>query len=132
MLDQVLQAVRTLAIGYAAPYTTIDNGSMPTENGLAIYPGPGYSTGRYLDRGADYQVPFVLNGKHSDLGVLLSAMSNIHTKLSMLSAYPKTDGWQITGIESATPPNYLSREDSNTRQWLYGSILTVKFHVKGV
>lgn len=132
MFDQVFAAVKTLAVAHATPFTEIKNGAMPSENGLAMYPGPGYDVTRFMDRGAVYEVPMVLNGKHSNLQTLTAAMSAIHTALSQLPEYPKTDDWQILSIESSTPPNYLDRETSGTKQWLYGSILTVNFLIKGV
>ena len=131
MIDQILQAVKGLAEDYAAPFTEIDNGATPAGAGLAIYPGPGTQTDSHFDRGASYSVPFVLNGKHGDLGTLLPAMSTIHAGLSRLKEYPKTDDWQILSIESATPPNYLGREESSS-MWMYGSILSVRFYTKGV
>ncbi len=132
MFDQVFAAVKQLAVTHAAPYTEIANGSMPTENGLAIYPGPGAPADSFFDRGATYQISVVLNGKHSNLQTLTAALSAIHTGLTQTREYPKTDDWQILSIETATPPNYVGREESDTRQWLYGSILSVRFHIKGV
>jgi hypothetical protein len=130
MFDEVLQAVRALAEEHASPYTAIDHGAMPAENGLAMYPGPGYLAERHFDRGGIYTVNVVLNGKHSNLGVMLPAMSNIHMRLTMLREYPSGEDWKILSIETATPPNLLGKEDSG--QWLYGSILSVQFYVKGV
>lgn len=132
MFDQVFAKVKELAESYAAPYTSIANGAMPTENGLAMYPGPGFPTESYLDRGAEYSASIVLNGKHSNLKTLLTALSSIHTGLTRMTDYPKTDDWQILSIETSTSPNYIGREESGSRQWLYGSILTVRFYIKGV
>ena len=132
MYGQILQAVKTLAVSYATPYTAIDHGAMPEKNGLAIYPGPGYETERYFDRGGLYEMSIVLNGKHSNLQTLLTALSNIHQKLTLKTEYPESADWQILDIRTSSSPNYLDREQSDTRQWLYGSILAVKFYVKGV
>ena len=132
MIDQILTAVKALATLHAAPFTSIEHGATPAGEGIAIYPGPGFPTDVHFDRGTTYSVPFVLNGKHDDLGVLLPAMSNIHKALSQMTEYPKTDDWQILSIESATPPNYVSREVSEPQSWLYGSILSVRFYIKGV
>lgn len=132
MFDQILSNVKELATSYASPFTTIEHGALPPENGLALYPGPGIPPERHFDRGAVYEESFVLNGKHSDLETLLTALSSIHCGLSTIEDYPKTDDWQILNIETATPPNYLDREVSGTKQWLYGSILAVKFYIKGV
>lgn len=131
MYDQILQAIKTLATSYAAPYTAIDHGALPAENGLAMYLGPGFSLQRHFDKGGMYEVVIAMNGKHKDLGVLLPALSNIHQGLSLLKSYPSGTGWEIIDIETATPPNYLDREASGTRQWLYGSLLRVSFYAKG-
>jgi len=128
---EILQAIRTLAIGHAAPYTTIDHGAMPAENGLAIYLGPGVTGQRHMDKGGIRDITIALNGKHGNLGTVLSALSNIHRALEMMRDYPSGEAWQILNIETATPPNYLDREQSGTRQWLCGSILAVKIYVKG-
>ena len=132
MFDQVFAAVKQLAETHAAPYTAIANGSMPPEDGLAMFLGPGSPVESFFDRGATYDIRIVLNGKHSNLQTLLTALSNIHNGLVRTADYPKTDDWQILSIETATSPNYISREESMTRQWLYGSILSVRIYIKGV
>lgn len=134
MFDEVFQAMKTLTVTYAAPdFPAAKTGPLPIGGGLSIYMGPGYPTERFLDRGGIYRLPYVLNGKHSDQEKLSSAMSRIHYELSMLTdlPYDEENGlWRITAIESSTPPNYLSKEDSG--QWLYGSILTATVYMKGV
>jgi hypothetical protein len=129
---EILQAVKELATAHTSPYTSIDHGALPQKDGLAMYLGPGHDNERHLDRGGIYTVPIVLNGKNKSLPTLVNAMSNIHKELSQAKTYPKTDNWQILSIETGAPPHYLDREQSDTRQWLYGSILNVKFYVKGV
>jgi len=130
VFDEIFQAVRTLAISHASPYTTIDPGPLPTGNGLAIYPGPGYNQEKYFDRGGTYRVSIVLNGKDDDLGDVLPALSTIHKNLSRSKTYPTDTGWEIINIETGTAPHYIDREESGA--WLCGSILTVEFYVKGV
>lgn len=131
MYDAILQAVRTAATSYASPFKTIEHGSLPTDAGLAIYPGPGYSPATYFDRGGTYRLIYALNGKHENLGVLLPAMSNIHKGLATATTYPSGEGWQVLLIETATPPNYLDREESEPRYWLYGSLLRVTVYFEG-
>lgn len=131
MYADILQAVRTLAIQHAAPYTTIEHGAMPSANGLALYLGPGTIDQRYMDKGGLQSLTVALNGKHEQLSTVLGALSEIHTGLMLMQSYPSGDDWQITDIETATPPNYLDREQSGTRQWLYGSLLRVTFYAKG-
>lgn len=132
MYDELLQAVMTLVTSHASPYTTIDHGAMPEENGLAMYPGPGFSEQTHMDKGGIQIVYIVLNGKHSNLETLLASLSKTHRELSLLEVYPSGGDWEILNIETSTPPNYLGREDSGTRQWLYGSILRVTYYSKGV
>lgn len=131
MYAEILQAVRTLAISLATPYTTIEHGAMPPNNGLAMYLGPGTIDQRHLDKGGLQSLTVALNGKHEQLSTVLGALSNIHAGLMLMQNYPSGDDWQITDIEMATPPNYLDREQSGTRQWLYGSLLRVTFYAKG-
>jgi hypothetical protein len=128
-MDEILQAVKTLALAYASPYTEILNGAMPRSNGLAMYIGAGGNLSRHFDRGGIYDASFVLNGKHSDMRTVLQAMSHIHAELTQLAEYPKAENWQILSIESAALPNYIDKEPS-TNQWLYGSILNVTFYIK--
>lgn len=131
MFYEVLQGVRGLATTFAAPYTFIDHGAMPADNSLAMFPGPGMTSETHLDKGIVYDLLFALNGKHESLNVLVSALSNIHTGLAQLKVYLIGSNWQILDIETATLPNYLDREHSGTRQWLYGSLIRVKVYVKG-
>lgn len=131
MYDKILQAVRAAAIPYASPFTTIEHGSLPADAGLAIYPGPGYSPTSYFDRGGTYRLIYALNGKHDNLGTLLPVMSSIHRGLTTTATYPSGDGWRILLIETATPPNYLDREESEPRYWLYGSLLRVTCYFEG-
>lgn len=131
MHDQILQAVRVLAIAHAAPFQTIEHGAMPQNNGLSMYLGPGTVEQRHMDKGGIQQITVALNGKHQQLDVVLGAMSNIHTGLMATRDYPGGAGWRILNIETSTPPNYLDREDSGTRQWLYGSLLVAKVYFGG-
>jgi hypothetical protein len=132
VFDEILIAVKNLASTYAVPYSmAIIHGSLPQENGLAMYAGPGGEDAAYLDRGGTYSIDLVLNGKHSNRQTVASALSNIHVKLSQLKSYPKGEGWEITNIRSGTAPNLIEQEASSN-QWVYGSILEVTFEMKGV
>ncbi len=130
MYDKIIQAVKTLATSYAAPYTSIDLGAMPEDNGLAMYLGPGAPDEEYLNRSSLNSIDVVLNGKHSNQQTVLQALSNIHKALTQLKSYSSGEGWKITNIRTTTAPNYIGQEDSG--QWLYGSILEVQFYMKGV
>lgn len=132
MYANILQAVKELAEIYAEPYTKIEHGAMPMGNSLAIYLGPGMADRRFVNKGGNWQVTIALNGKHTDLSVLLHAMSNIHKYLMLQTSYPQGDGWAIYEIETSSPPSYLSREQSDGNRWLYGSLLTVSFSTGGI
>jgi hypothetical protein len=132
VFDEILIAVKNLAAAYATPYSmAIIHGSLPQENGLAMYAAPGSEDVAYLDRGGTYSIDLVLNGKHSNRQTVASALSNIHVKLSQLKTYTKGVGWEITNIRSGTAPNFIEQEASS-KQWVYGSILEVTFYLKGV
>jgi hypothetical protein len=128
--DLVIQAVKTLATLYAAPYTSIDLGSMPENDGLAMYLGPGSPDAEYFSKNSLNSFDVVLNGKHSNQQTVLKALSNIHVSLSQLRSYPSGEGWKILNIRSTTAPNFIEQEASSL-QWLYGSILEVQFFMKG-
>lgn len=131
MYDKIIQAVKTLATSYAAPYTSIDLGGLPENDGLALYLGPSSPDEEYLDRGSLNGIDVVLNGKHANQQKVLSALSNIHKSLTQLKTYPSGEGWEITNIRTTTAPNFIEQEASSG-QWLYGSILEVQFYMKGV
>jgi hypothetical protein len=128
MYGEIIQAVKTLATTYAAPYTKIELGAMPTENGLAMYLGAGAPDWDYLDRGSVNSISVVLNGKHSNQQTVVTALSAIHTALTRLKEYPAGAGWKILNIKTIAAPNYIDYES----QWLYGSILDVQFYLEGV
>ena len=131
MYGEILQAVKALALGPASPYTEIELGSMPPSDGLAMYLGPGASDGSYLNRSGTYNINIGLNGKHANQGTVVTALSNIHMSMSRLAAYPSGAQWHIFDIRTVSAPAYIEQEESS-RQWLYGSILGIRFYVKGV
>ena len=131
MLDVILEAVKTLAVPYAAPYTSIDLGSLPADDGVSLYIGSGSVPEEFMDRGKNYSISVVCNGKHTNQKTVLAALSNIHKGLTQKKVYTSGVGWEITNIDSYVLPNYVEREISSG-QWLYGSILKVSFYLKGV
>lgn len=131
MYGEIMQAVKLLALQHANPFTRIENGLVPLKNGVAIAIGPSSPDEKHLDRGGLHSLSLVLNGKHQDLSVISGALSNIHLSLTRLSSYPESAEWQIIDIESNPGPNFIEQEES-TKQWLFGSVLTVKFYLKGV
>lgn len=131
-MDEIFEAVKALALTFAAPFTSIEHGALPTENSLAMYPGPGYSPKVFLDRARISDVFFVLNGKHANAKTLVAAMGAIHRGLSIYDGYPlRGNYWQVLNVETSTPPNLLERESSGARASLYGSMLKVTIYLDG-
>lgn len=130
MYDEILLAVKALALAAASPFTAIAHGSLPGADSLAMYAGPGGEDESYLDRGSLNSFSVVLNGKHANRQTVVTALSNIHTALTRRKEYPTGTGWEITNIRTTTAPNYIEQEAS-TKQWVYGSVLEVTFHMKG-
>ncbi|MFA5424451.1 MAG: hypothetical protein WC374_11410 [Phycisphaerae bacterium] len=130
MYGEVLQAVRTLAISYATPYTTIDVGSTPSANGLAMYLGAGAPDAEDMNRGSRNTIFITLNGKDADQQKIVTTLSAIHKALNRLKDFPAGADWEILNIKTSAAPGYIEQESSG--QWLYGSILTVEFYLKGV
>jgi hypothetical protein len=128
MYGEILQAVKTLATFYASPYTKIELGAMPIDNGLAMYLGAGALEWDYLNRGSVNSISVALNGKHTDQQTVVTVLSTIHKSLTRLKEYPAGADWKILNIKTASAPNYIERDG----QWLYGSTLDIQFYLEGV
>lgn len=65
----------------------------------------------------------VLNAKHSDQRKAADALGNIHTALNRAKAYPQTDSFQITNIETiGAPPIWGGNKTGNgcmARAWRF-------------
>lgn len=129
MYADLLNALITLTSGLSI-YSVIGIGSLPVDNGISMYLGAGATDQTFLDKGATYNIPVVINAKHSNQLMCLQALSSIHTHLSKLKDYPNTDDYQILNIQTTTSPNSIGQEANS--QYLYGSILEVSFYIKGV
>lgn len=125
--DDVLEAVAGLA-NQVNPYAKVTIGPLPPDSGIAIAWSAG-NLNTFLDKKAAVSMSAVLNAKHSDQRKAADALGNIHTALNRAKAYPQTDSFQITNIETIGAPAYLGREQN--RQWLYGSSLEIRFFLKG-
>lgn len=134
-MDELFEQLRSLALSFAAPYTSIEHGAMPSDASLSMYFGAGYTSTMFFDRGAVQEIFVALNGKHPEAKTLVRAMDNIHNGLRLATAYPSGAGWKILLVETNVPPHYLGRENSmnkgGARQWLYGSILKIKIQLNG-
>ena len=129
MYGEILQAVKTLATTYASPYTKIEVGTMPQNDGLAMQIGPGGEEWEYLNRASVHTMAIVLNGKNDDQQAVVTALSAIHRALTRLTDHPEGTNWEIISIKTTSSPGYINKASG---QWLYGSILDVRFYSKGV
>jgi len=127
MLDSVITLIDT----NLSLYALVTIGSLPVINGIAAYIGAGAPTESHLDRGSINEIYVTVNAKHAAQDTALDALSDIQLYLTRLKAYPAGTDWQMLNIETGTVPNYIGTED-NGSQYLYGSILRIKFYVKGV
>jgi hypothetical protein len=91
-----------------------------------MYIGSGAPRQRFLESCGLHEISVVLNGKHSTQQIVLGALSNIHEDLTRATVYPAGAGWEITDIETSSAPNYIEREESGSKQWLYGSIYELR------
>lgn len=133
MYSEILSAIKAVALTYASPFTAIVNGTMPEENGLAIFIASGAETKAFF-KGGTYEISIVLNGKHSNLQTLINTLSTIHINLSGMNFINTTsfygDLWQIIKISTSSAPTYIDKEVSSN-QWIYGSSLRIEFYYKG-
>ena len=129
MYEQVLESVNAMAVLYASPFTAIEIGSMPVDNGLAMHLAPSVYRMRTYDRGGVVGVTIGLNGKHEDQETHVAAMSEIHKRLSQAATYAENGAWKILNIESTMPPSYVDMELN--RQYMYASTLTAVVELKG-
>ena len=124
VLAAVIGKVNTMS---PAPYANIVVGSLPPDNGISMTWAAG-SLNTFMDKNAAVEMSAVLNGKNTNQQTVSDTLGQIHTFLNMRKDYPAADNFQITNIETISPPSYLGREENN--QWLYGSSLAVKFFCK--
>jgi len=129
MYEDILKDILAL-LGSLNLYSTVNVGSLPSDNGISMYIGPGSPDEIYLDKASRNSFSLVINAKHSNQLTCLGALDNIHSYLTKLKDYPVGDGYQILNILTTTSPNYISKEDSG--QWIFGSILEVQFYIEGV
>lgn len=100
--DDVLEAVA----GVAQPGKPLRQGHLgplPPDSGIAIAWSAG-NLNTFLDKKAAVSMSAVLNAKHSDQRKAADALGNIHTALNRAKAYPQTDSFQITNIETIGAP----------------------------
>ncbi|MPW26259.1 hypothetical protein GC105_10715 [Alkalibaculum sp. M08DMB] len=125
MYEDILNSVLSLLSDY-----TISIGSLPPNNGIAMYIGSGAQDTMFLNKGSENNISLVVNAKNSNHSICLESLSNIHSHLTKLKDYPNSDTFQILNIRTSSAPSWIGKEQNS--QHLYGSILEVSFYVKGV
>lgn len=125
--DDVLTATIEL-INQTSPYSSPVIGSLPPDNGISIAWSSG-SLNTFMDKQATVEMTAVLNAKNTNAQTVSDTLGAAHVYLNRLTSYPSAENFQITNIETISPPSYLGREENN--QWLYGSSLQIKFFLKG-
>lgn len=127
VLDEVLNAVISLA-QTANPYSTIEIGALPFDNGICMTYSGGGPESTFLDKGASYSMDIVCNGKHTDQQTLINALAEIHEALTQAAEYPSSANWQVTNIITTSAPAYLDRQPNDW--FLFGSSLRVDFYYR--
>lgn len=131
MYDEILVAVIDKIEANVDLYASIDIGSLPTDNGISAYIGAGTGDDTvFFDKGALGTLFITVNSKNSSQQAALNALSRIHAYITRLKTYPSDELWAINDISTGTIPNPIGKEKNS--QHLYGSILKVKFEIKGV
>lgn len=126
--DDVLLAAQSLAQS-AQTFAVPSIGPLPPDDGISLmWASSVYNP--FFDKLAAVELTAVVNGKSTDQQAVSEALNQIHTTLSMMKAYPQSNNYQITNIETLSAPAYIGREEN--AQWLYGSSLRVKFYLKGM
>lgn len=121
--DILLEVIRLAQ--ETGPFATIRRGALPPDNGICMEIATGAPETTFLDRRSVLSISVVLNGKHSNLATLSSALCTIHHHLAHLNDYPITEAWQMLSITTEIIPHQIGRESNG--QWLFGSALTVYF-----
>ena len=123
ILNQAIEAVMDL-IDRMGLFSLISRGALGTGNGLCCEIGPTSPETVFLDKNQYTPVDLTINGRHNDLQTLSDTMNGIHEALTMRTAYPDGDTWQIVDITTMTEPAIVGREADN--RWLMASALLVK------
>lgn len=147
MYYEILQEIIEQALLFSTPFTSIGIQDEPDNNGLAACvkdPGSMLHVNNgvvcikdtmlqtHMDKGKINEIAVALSGKHSDQQMLITALSNIHNGLSKLQERPSGTEWEMLSIDTLAPPYYIGLEETVPQQWYYGSLLQVKFYIKGV
>ena len=126
-IKALVEAIAELAQS-TGPYSNILFGSDPPENGLCMIQDGGYPPDTHFDKGMVYDLPFLLNGKHSDQELLLATLEAIHALLTKMRDYSGlgSEHIQVIDIRTMSYPMIIGREQNN--QWICGSSFDVYFY----
>lgn len=127
--DDVVQSVIN-TMQNAGTGDNIYIGALPPDNALSVQVANGSYNAFMSKTTAAIEINLVFNGKNTSEQILSDHMGTIHQYVSTLTQYPITDTFQITNIQTISPPNLIGREQNS--QILYGSSLAVKFYLKEV
>lgn len=127
MYNEILQAIIDMAS--ATVGVSIVTGSMPPDNGIAMT-GQSAPQSIMLDIGSNERMAIVCNGKNTDQQTVIEQLDAIHHDLTRRKDFPTGDDWQVYAIETVASPRLIGREQNS--EWLYGSSLLVKIHMKGI
>jgi len=130
MFDEILTSIITLATTGTNLYSSIIVGSLPPDNGIACYLGPGAPISEDMRRGSVHELNVVFNAKNTDQQICISSLSAILRKLTLLVGFPHGDGWVIANISTGMTPEYTGQYENN--QWLYTATFKVLVYLKGV
>lgn len=132
-MDWILDAIIDEIEKNLKLYGGVKVGSLPQRSGIAMYIGSGSPQSKYMDKATLNTIYATANAKHKDQRQAAAALEKIHSHLNGLSVYPsgEHDGkyWQITDICTSSAPSFIGQESDG--QYLYGSILQIKFYFGG-
>ena len=108
-------------------------GTLPQRGGIAMYIGSGAPQSKYMDRGTLNTIYATLNAKNREQQKAVALLEQIHDYLNRLQNYPNGErygiSWQITDVSTSSAPSFIGQECDG--QYLYGSILQIKFYYGG-
>ena len=109
-------------------YASITFGSDPPTNGICMIQSAGAPSDTHLDKGMQYRLPVVLNGKNKNQLVLLTDLTRIHEELTRKTNYAdiSTEDCQVIDIATTSTPSIIGREQNS--QWVCGSSLDIFFY----
>lgn len=132
-MDWVLDTIINEIDAHLKLYSRVRVGSLPPRGGIAMFIGSGSPQSKYMDKATLNTIYATANAKHREQRKAATALEQIHDYLTRLSEYPSGEhngiSWQITDISTSSAPSFIGQECDG--QYLYGSILQIKFYYGG-